>query len=62
MWSCGEEISHSTYDAEGNETSSNITMSNKLGWFEIKDDMLYWTGAAQEECRMCVFEKIVYEE
>ncbi len=58
----GEEISHSTYDAEGNETSSDMTMSNNLGWFEIKDGMLYWTGAAQEECRACVFEKIVYEE
>lgn len=58
----GEEIGHYTYDDEGNETTADVTMSNNLGWFEIKDGMLYWTGAAQEECRAHVFEKIVYEE
>lgn len=58
----GEEIGHYTYDEEGNETSAEITATNNLGWFEIKDGMLYWTGAAQEECRTCVFEKIVYTE
>ena len=58
----GEEIGHYTYDEEGNETSAEITATNNLGWLEIKDGMLYWTGAAQEECRTCVFEKIVYTE
>lgn len=58
----GEEISRYTYDAEGNETSSDVTAANNLGYFEIKDNRLYWTGAAQEECRSCVFEKIVYSD
>ena len=57
----GEEIGCYTYDAEGNETSSDVTAANNLGYFEIKDSRLYWTGAAQEECRSCVFEKIVSE-
>lgn len=56
----GEEIGQYTYDSEGNETSSNVTMSNNLGYFEIKEGMLHWTGASQEECRKCVFEKIIY--
>ena len=58
----GEEIGHYTYDAEGNETSSEVTAANNLGYFERKGGKLYWTGAAQEECRGCVFEKIVYSE
>lgn len=58
----GEEIGRYTYDVEGNETSSEVTAANNSGYFEIKDGKLYWTGAAQEECRSCVFEKIVYSE
>lgn len=58
----GEEIGRYTYDAEGNETSSDVTAANNLGYFEIKDSRLYWTGAAEEECRTSVFEKIVYSD
>lgn len=58
----GEEIGVYTYDEEGNETSSDVTMANNIGYFEIKDGALYWTGAAQEACVSWVFEKIVYEE
>ena len=58
----GEEIGRYTYNEEGEAVSSDVTVSNNLGFFEVKDGMLYWTGAAQEECRACVFEKIVYEE
>lgn len=58
----GEEIGYYVYDEEGNETTADITATNNLGWFEIKDGMLYWTGAAQEDCRTCVFRKIAYEE
>lgn len=57
----GEQFGQYTYDAEGNVTSSNETASNNVGYFEIKDGMLYWTGAAQEQCRTCVFEKMIYE-
>lgn len=56
----GEEIGHYTYDEEGNVVSSDETASNNVGYFEVKDNMLYWTGASQESCRECVFEKIVY--
>lgn len=58
----GEEIGHYTYDEEGNEISGDVNVSNNLGCFEIKNGMLYWTEAALEECRTCVFEKIAYEE
>lgn len=58
----GEEIGHYTYDEEGSEITAVTTAANNLGWFEINDGLLYWTGAAQEECRTCVFKKIVYEE
>lgn len=58
----GEEIGEYIYDEDGNETSSNVTAANNIGYFEIKDDKLYWTGAAQEECRSSIFEKIVYSE
>lgn len=58
----GEEIGRYTYDEKGNEISEDVTMANNIGYFEIKDGMLYWTGAAQEECRACVFEKIVSGE
>ena len=53
----GEEIGSYAYDAEGNEISSDVTAVNNIGFFEIKDGCLFWTGAAQEECRACVFEK-----
>ena len=58
----GEEIGEYTYDEDWNETSSNVTAANNVGYFEIKGDKLYWTGAAQEECRGYVFEKIVYSD
>ena len=58
----GEEIGHYVYDEEGNEVSSEVNATNNAGWFEIKDGLLYWTGASDENCRTCVFEKIVYDE
>lgn len=56
----GENISAYVYDTEGNEISATPTASNNIGYFEIKDGKLYWSGAAQEICRTCIFEKIVY--
>ena len=58
----GEEISHSAYDAEGNELSCDMTAADNIGWFEIGDGGLIWSGAAQEECRAWVFEKLAQEE
>lgn len=58
----GEEICRYAFDAEGNEISNEVTVLNHLGCFEIRDGLLYWTGAAREECRAWIFEKIVYEE
>lgn len=40
---------------KGEEVES--TAANNAGYFDIIDGKLYWTGAAQEECRACIFEK-----
>ena len=56
----GEEIGCYTYDAEGEVISSEESTSEVPGYFEIHDGVLCWTGASQEECRACEFEKIVY--
>lgn len=58
----GEEIGHYTYDNDGNELTSEINSSNNIGYFELKDETLYWTGAAQEECKSWIFEKMSFDE
>lgn len=55
----GENITNIIYDASGNATV-NETKSNNLGYFEIVAGQLQWTGAADENCRNCIFDKIVY--
>lgn len=57
-----EEIGCYTYDADGNETSADVTNTDVPGFLEIKDGVLFWTGASQEECRTCEFEKVIYED
>lgn len=56
----GEQIVTYQYDENGEETPIDSTATNNLGYFEIKDGKLYWTGAAQDQCKTCVFEKIEY--
>ena len=56
----GENIATYVYDENGSEECTNSTAINNLGYFEIKDGKLYWTGAGQEECKACVFEKVAY--
>lgn len=56
----GEQIAIYQYDENGEETFIDSTATNNLGYFEIKDGKLYWTGAAQDQCKTCVFEKIEY--
>ena len=56
----GEDISTWVFDSEGNGEIIKSTASNNLGYFEIKERKLYWTGAAQEQCKECVFEKVEF--
>ena len=56
----GENITVYEYDENGSETCTDATATNNLGYFEIKDNKLYWTGAAQDQCKECIFEKIGY--
>ena len=56
----GEYITNITFDDDGNKTEE-VTATNNLGYMDIEDGKLYWGGAAQEENRNCVFEKIVNE-
>lgn len=56
----GEDISKYSYDSEGNEEYLDSTAINNVGYFEIKDEKLYWTGAGQDNCKDCVFEKIPF--
>lgn len=54
----GENIAVYTYDDEGNEMVADGTASNNIGWFEIVDGKLAWTGASKEENKNCVFVKV----
>lgn len=56
----GEQIVVNQYDANGEEINVDSTATNNLGYFEIKDGKLYWTGASQEQCKECVFEKLPF--
>ena len=53
----GENIVNYITDDKGNQTV-NETASNNIGYFEIKDSILYWKGAAMDYCRDCAFEKV----
>lgn len=54
----GEDIYNWVTDANGDMEMTDYTTSNNVGKFEVKDGKLYWTGAAEESCRTCVFEKV----
>lgn len=56
----GEDISTWAFDENGDGEITKSTASNNLGYFEIKDGKLYWTGAAQDQCKECIFEKLDY--
>ena len=58
----GEKLSYTdgicetlTYDSNGNETSE-ITDDRMDGYFDVSEGRLLWTGAADEQCRLCEFE------
>ena len=53
----GEEIEIHSYNENGQE-DIKYTASNNVGYFEIKDMKLSWLGAAQDQCKKCVFEKV----
>lgn len=53
----GENTAVYTYDEDGNEMVADGAV-NVAGYFEIIDEKLYWTGASDEACRACIFEKM----
>lgn len=54
----GEDIATYGFDNEGNQYVIDSTAANNVGYFEFKDGLLYWTGAAQDQCKECIFEKM----
>lgn len=52
----GEEIYTTEYDENGDVISKEMTAANNLGYFTIDGPRIRWEGAAQEECRECIFE------
>ena len=40
---------------ENNESETVVLYSDGTGYFEIVDDNLHWTGAADDNCKECVF-------
>lgn len=55
----GENIKDVKVDENGNEEIVNETAANNLGYFIASDFELDWNGAAEENCRLCCFEKIL---
>lgn len=53
-----ENHSRFTADNDGNTTEEVLDTAAVAGWFEYVDGQLLWTGANDEQCRACVFEKI----
>lgn len=53
----GENFATYEYNDEGEETICGDGASNNIGWFDINEGKLAWTGANEEYCRACVFEK-----
>lgn len=54
----GEEHSVFTTDANGNTTQAIEEAESGPGWFTHVNGQLLWTGANEERCRSCVFEKL----
>lgn len=54
----GEQIMIYEFDENGNEEFIDSKESNYAGYFEIKDEKIYWTGAEQDQCKECIFEKM----
>ena len=54
----GEQLSIYEYDEEGNMNFIDSKESNYAGYFEVKDGKIYWTGAEQDQCKECIFEKM----
>ncbi len=50
------EKSDITFSEDGSETAKVIYEDGE-GYFTVKDGKLYWDGAAEEDCKTCIFEK-----
>ena len=47
---------------DGEEQETYETMEeNQSGYFEIKDNKLYWVGSPEDDCKECVFAKPVFD-
>lgn len=53
-----EEIETYDYSKDDPLISEDIVQYD--GYFEIKDEKLYWLGASQENQKSCIFEKVNY--
>jgi hypothetical protein len=49
------EKTNITTDESGNSTSEEV-YEDGTGYFTLKDGKLLWDGAAEEDCKLCVFE------
>lgn len=47
-----------TTGADG-QTDENVEYTDGEGFFSVVNGQLFWNGAAEEQCRDCVFEKLV---
>lgn len=47
-----------TFTEESEEPETEVAYTDGEGYFEIDGDTLLWTGAEDEACRECVFEKL----
>lgn len=43
---------------ENGKVTSEIVHEQGEGWFVVRDTALYWEGAADEQCRECIFAKM----
>ena len=46
---------------EDGTISEELISGNESGYFTYKEGMLFWDGAADENCKNCVFEKMIEE-
>ena len=53
-----EEYSHFVTEADGTTKQMVVDAAPVPGWFEFVDDQLLWTGANNDQCKTCVFEKV----
>lgn len=56
VYSDGLKTEHMMKDESSEEIVKTLE-ENQKGYFEVKDGILNWTGAPEESCQACAFEK-----